>query len=69
MDNRLKAKATIDTECLNCGDGKISKHSNKKSTHSQLVDMEALVDGRSLNVIGACRIKAHIGFVALIFLG
>jgi len=30
MDNRLKAKAIIDNECINCGDGKRSRHSNKK---------------------------------------
>ena len=46
MDNILKAKATIDNECLNCGDGKISKHSNKEGTSfAAIVDMEALVDG------------------------
>ena len=30
MDNRLKAKAIIDNECINCGDGKRSRHSNEK---------------------------------------
>ena len=69
MDNRLKAKAIIDNECINCGDGKRSRHRIRRLFHSQLVDMEALlVDGRSLNVIGDCRKKAHLGFLALIFL-
>ena len=68
MDNRLKAKAIIDNECKIAVMAKEADTAIRRLFHAQLVDMEALVDGRSLNVIGDCRKKAHLGFLALIFL-